>query len=98
MTEKDLELMAEMTNDRLTLLDEDDVEHEFEIIDSLEVNDNYYAVLLPIETDIEDDEEVEAVIMRVDIEDEEEIFSSIDSDEEWDLVVNAFNDKMWEEE
>jgi uncharacterized protein YrzB (UPF0473 family) len=81
----------------IVLIDEDDNEIEFEIIEIFETeNGNQYAFLFPL------DEEEESIIMKVVIgEDDEEILVEIDDDEEWNEVINAWEDyisKLDEEE
>ena len=62
--DKDLDTgFAEEEDEIITLTDEEGKEHEFVVVDVIEVSDKEYAILLPIDT--EDDEEAEAVILRL---------------------------------
>ena len=98
MTEKDLEMEEMEGMENLILVDDDNVEHEFQILDVMQVEGKQYAILLPLDTDLPEEEQ-EAVIMRLDLdENNEEMFSSIDDDAEWDAVVNAYNNAMWDDE
>ncbi|MBQ6807793.1 MAG: DUF1292 domain-containing protein [Firmicutes bacterium] len=82
--------MSEM----ITLIDEEGVEHEFEVEAFLEVDDEKYAVLIP-----QSDEYMnEAVIMRFGLDDEgEEVLFDIESDEEWERVADAYESYAEEE-
>ena len=82
--------MSEM----ITLIDEEGVEHEFEVEAFLEVDDEKYAVLIP-----QSDEYMnEAVIMRFGLDDEgEEVLFDIESDEEWERVAAAYESYAEEE-
>lgn len=83
----------------LTLSDEDGNEQEFEIIDSLELGDDFYYALVPILSDesIETDDG-DLVILKVITEEEsgDEILATIDDDDEYDKVAGIFADKLSE--
>lgn len=70
----------EELDDVLILIDEEDQEHPFQMIDMVEVDGNKYAVLVPLEEDAEEDE---AIILKI-VEDEngEEVLYDIEDDEE----------------
>lgn len=75
----------------VSLTDEEGVEHEFEHLDTLELNDNLYLAF--VEAGIPDDSEepVELIILRADKDENgEEILSSIDDEEELQAVYEAF--------
>jgi len=86
-------LNPEEMDDVLILVDEEDNEHPFRMIDMVELDGNKYAVLVP-EEDNEDDE---AVILRIE-EDEngDELLVDIEDDEEWEKVVDTWNDSFEE--
>jgi uncharacterized protein YrzB (UPF0473 family) len=69
--------------DVITLLDEEGVEHEFSIVDVLEVSDQRYAILQPIESGEEPDT---AVIFRM----EGDALVTIEDDAEFERVREAF--------
>ena len=75
-------------SDMITLIDEEGVEHEFEVEAFLEVDEEKYAVLIP-----QSDEYMnEAVIMRFGFDDDgEEVLFDIESDEEWERVADAYD-------
>jgi len=73
----------------ITLIDEDGAEHDFMVIDIIEVDDAEYAILLPVE-----EESDEAIILKI-IDDEEgnELLIDIDEDDEWEKVADAWEEK-----
>jgi uncharacterized protein YrzB (UPF0473 family) len=82
------------TDEVIILEDEDGVEHNFVLGEVLSVEGKDYAVLLPIDEDLE-----EGVIFRIDGEDGDQmVLADIESDEEWQKVVDAYNEQMDEEE
>jgi len=84
--------MAFQEEEIIVLIDEDDNEIEFEIIEIFETtDDNKYAFLLPV------DEEEESIIMKIVLdEDGEEILVEIDDDQEWEEVIQAWEDYISE--
>lgn len=52
----------EELDDVLILIDEEDQEHPFQMIDMVEVDGNKYAVLVPLEEDAEEDEDRKSVV------------------------------------
>ncbi|MGI6453287.1 MAG: DUF1292 domain-containing protein [Syntrophomonadaceae bacterium] len=85
----------------MVLVDEEGVEHEFELLAELEIEDALYRVLLPLEEEeIEDEDyEAEVIILKV-VYDEEgnEFLSDIDDDEEWEKVADAWQELADSEE
>ncbi|MCL1874490.1 MAG: DUF1292 domain-containing protein [Clostridiales bacterium] len=73
----------------IILIDEEGQEHEFEVLDILELDGDKYAVLLPLNQD--DSEEEEAVLMKFAIDDDgEEVLLDIEDDAEWEKVAAAY--------
>ncbi len=91
MSDKDLE-MEELEPDRVTLTDEEGVEREFDIIGSLEMDGNEYFALVAVDGD-----EDEYIILKVVEENGEEVLITIDDDDEFDRVADAFDNEMMEE-
>ncbi len=100
-----MEMLMPEKDDFLVLLDEEGNEHEFEVIDFLQVNDKDYVILTsPVEEDFEEeglelewdlDDEMEnsqeVVIFRIVNMGEENQFLIIVEDEaEWQNVVDAW--------
>ncbi len=76
-----------MNEERIVLLDEEGTEHGFSVVDSIELDDVVYVVLLP-----EVEPENGAVIFRVDQDDNgEDVLSEIEDDDEFDRVVEALD-------
>lgn len=89
--EEDLDIMV--------LVDEEGAEHEFELIAEMEIEDNEYRVLVPIDEKNEESEEVEVVILKVvNDEDGAEFLADIEDDEEWEMVADAWQELVDSEE
>lgn len=92
----DIEESIEMEYDILTLLDEDGQEHEFELVDSAELDGQEYMALIPI---YENPEEVledsgELLVMRVAQEDGEQYLDAIDNEDEYVKVMDFFAERL----
>ncbi len=84
----------DFADDVVILTDDEGKEHEFGIIDVVEVEDSRYVILMPT-----DDEEGEAIVMKVEVnEDEEEVIVEIEDDAEWEKVQAALEQMFCEEE
>lgn len=83
------DMMEEEFDDVLVLIDEENQEHSFQMIDMIEVDGSQYAVLAPMDEGSEDDE---AIILKVVNEDGEDVLYDIESDEEWEKVVDLWNE------
>lgn len=79
--------------DIIVLNDDEGHEHEFMHLESLEVDGNTYYVLLPVDEAEEEDDEAEAIILKLSKDENgEDMLMDIEDDEEWEKVVDA-----WEE-
>lgn len=90
-------------SDVIVLTDDEGNDHEFELLEILEVNDREYAVLAPLDgegpAEDEDVGEDEAIILRVETDENgERVFSDIEDDEEWEAVAEAWESSLEEEE
>jgi uncharacterized protein YrzB (UPF0473 family) len=87
---------AEIAADLITLTDEEGVDHEFELIDTLEFSDSTYVALIASPEDpseyLEDDGNL--VIMRIVDEDGEEVLELIEDDDEFETVSEMFMDRL----
>ena len=84
--------MEEELDDVLILVDEEDQEHPFQMIDMVEVDGSQYAVLVPLE---EGSDEDEAIILKIVLDENgEEVLYDIEDDEEWEKVVDIWNDSQ----
>ncbi len=77
--------------DVITLLDEDGTEHEFNIVDVLDVDERRYAILQPMADGEESDT---AVIFRM----EDDALVTIEDDAEFERVRQVFEDTHADEE
>ena len=95
--------------DFITVTDEDGNEFELELVDTLEHNGITYHALFPAVAEDEetgepvdvdaDDEEYGLVIMKTVVEEDgEELLSTLDSDEELDLIYNQFMERLFADE
>ena len=85
-------LMEEELDDVLILVDEEDQEHPFQMIDMVEVDGSQYAVLVPLE---EGSDEDEAIILKIVLDENgEEVLYDIEDDDEWEKVVDIWNDSQ----
>ncbi|MGI5901336.1 MAG: DUF1292 domain-containing protein [Desulfitobacteriia bacterium] len=86
--------MDEDVYDIIVLDDDEGNKHEFIHLHTLEVDGSTYYVLLPVEEEEDvDDEEAEAIILKLEVsEDGEEMLVDIEDDEEWEKIADA-----WEE-
>lgn len=77
----------------ITLVDEEGKEHDFTVVDIIEVDSVEYAILLPAQEDSD-----EAVILKFDKdEDGNEILVDIEEDEEWEKVADAWEEMVTKE-
>ena len=73
----------------VVLTDEDGNDSEFEWLDTIEIDDKQYIVVIP--TDDEEAEEV--VILRIEVDGEEENFITIDDEDELNKVFDLFKER-----
>ncbi|WXR61829.1 DUF1292 domain-containing protein [Peptostreptococcaceae bacterium AGR-M142] len=76
----------------VALVDENGEETRFEVVMTLTANDRDYAILLPIEE--EDDEQ--AYIFRIEGEEEDPKLMPIETDEEYEAVLKEYEEIMKE--
>ncbi len=82
--------------DIITVVDDQDVEHTFEMLDAIETDEARYVALLPVydaSTKVLD-ADGELVIMKVVMENTEEVLVTIDDDEEFDEIASIFEDRL----
>ena len=83
------ENMAEEFDNILSLTDEEGNEFEYEVIDAIEYNGEEFAVLLPVEEEID----AEVIILAVEVdEDGMENFFSVDDVETLEAVYEIFKE------
>ncbi|BCI59452.1 DUF1292 domain-containing protein [Solibaculum mannosilyticum] len=89
--------MAEEFNSELvTVVDEEGVQHQFELIDAIETDDGRYVALLPVYDEAQDivDDDGELIILEVTEEDGEEVLGPIENDELFDNIAAIFEDRL----
>lgn len=88
--------MTEYNPDIITLEDDDGVEYTFEVLDRIETDEARYVALLPVYDDPQKmlDDNGELVILKVEEEDGEEYFVDIEDDDEYNMIVDAFTDRL----
>lgn len=89
--------MSEERDELVVLMDEDGQETEFEFLDTVEMKEKEYVVLLPVqEEEVAPAEEV--LILRVDQDENgEDVFSSIEDDNELNEVFEQFKTQAEDE-
>lgn len=76
--------------DIVVLTDEDGLEHQFIIVDMVEVETGVYALLMPMEIESEDNDYY--VIMKVIEEGDDQILMTIDDDDEYEAVAKLIEE------
>ena len=85
----------------ITLTDEDGNEIELEYVDAIEVDGQTYMAFFPTVDDEADEaaaEEFGLVILKSITENGEELLSTLDSDEELNLVYDLFMEQLMDDE
>lgn len=85
-----------------TLIDEEGIEHQFELLDSLEENGITYYAMTPVLSDPQalEDSDGELIILKGETHEGEEVLVTIDNEEEHDRIGNCFLErfeKIWSE-
>jgi len=99
MLMKEGEIMNE-DMDIIVLYDEDGNETEFEVIATLELDDNEYAILLPKDAEIEpeSDEVDEVYVLRMEKDENgEDVLVGIEDEEELNDVIEAYEELIKDE-
>lgn len=89
---------TELEENIIVLTDDEGNEVEFEFVDLIEMDENEYVVLIPVEQN--EEEAGEVVILKVEAngEDEEgETYVSVDNEEEANKVFEMFKEKFKDE-
>ncbi|AMP20726.1 hypothetical protein AZF37_05645 [endosymbiont 'TC1' of Trimyema compressum] len=96
MSNEEKDLIEE--KDIVVLNDEEGNEHQFIIIDMVELDQGVYAVLMPLEIMEEETEDDECCILLKVVKDgDEEVLMTIEDDEEYDKVSAAI-EALYEDE
>lgn len=86
----------EFTADLITLTDEDGVDHEFELVDTLEHKDNTYVALIASPESAEEllENDGNLVIMKIIDDEDEEVLELIEDDDEFDEISDIFMNRL----
>ena len=89
-------MSEEYTPDLVTIVDEDDKEHTFEILDRIETDDSKYVAVVPyyesVDELLEDDGEV--FVLRVIEEGDETFLEAIEDDQELEDISAIFEERL----
>ena len=93
------EMGANFGPEILNLIDEDGNEHEFELLDELDIDGEHYIAIFPTAANSEDyfNSDGELIIMKIDKNDPDESYMHIESEEEFDKIAAIFVDRLSEE-
>ena len=89
--------MDEFGSDFLSIVDDDGVEYELEVLSTLEYNGQTYMAVIPAGESM-DTLELEVSILKSVEEDGEPILCSIDDEAELEAVYDLLMDSLYEEE
>ena len=83
----------------ITLVDENNVEHEFEIADVLEDAGTYYMALIPVFDTAEDllDDTGELIVLKVVADGVQEYLEAIEDEMEFNRISKLFMDRLGDE-
>ena len=84
----------------INLIDEEGMEHEFELLDELDTDDGeHYIAIFPTANNAEEyiDSDGELIIMKTDKNDPDESFMQIESEEEFDRIAAIFVERLSDE-
>ena len=86
----------EYNPDIITIEDEEGKTHNFEVLDTLDLEEERYVALLPVYDEASDiiDDDGELIILKVVNEDGEDVLITIDDDDEFDKVASIFEDNL----
>lgn len=89
-------MAGEYNPDIITLEDDDGKEYTFEVLDRIETDEARYIALLPVYDKPEEmlQDSGELVILKVAEENGEEYFVDIEDDAEYDMIADAFTDRL----
>jgi len=83
----------------LTLVDDEGEEHEFELVDSEELEGTRYVALVPVFDDAQEqlDDSGELIVLRIVEENDEEFLEAIEEEEEFDRISEFFMERLSDE-
>ena len=78
----------------ITLIDEEGKDVRFEVVDKIDIEENEYVIVLPVEDGNPTEEGI--ILKIVKYENGEEGFMTVEDDDEYQTVVDAY--ELWNEE
>ena len=90
-------MSEEFGSDFISITDEEGNSFELEVIDTLELEGENYALFLPADMD-EDDPDYGYIILQVVEENGEEMFSDVESEEMLQKLYDLFMEKLFDDE
>lgn len=83
----------------LTLIDEEGMEHEFELLDEIDDGDEHYIAIFPTANNSQEyvDSDGELIIMKIDRDDPDESFMHIEDEEEFNKISAIFVERLSDE-
>ena len=84
-------------SDFITIVDEDGVEYELEVLTTLEWNGSSYMAVIPAGEN-KDEFELEVSVLKSVVEDGESILTAIEDEAELQAVYDLIMDSLYEEE
>ena len=91
-------MSGEFGNDFITIIDDDGVEFELEVLDSMDYKGQTFVAFLPANMDEEDPDYGIIILRSVINENGEELFESIDDDDELQDVYEHFAVLLFDDE
>ncbi|MBQ6023883.1 MAG: DUF1292 domain-containing protein [Clostridia bacterium] len=84
--------------DIVTVIDEDGVEHEFEVLDRIETDDSKYVAMIPVFSGEEEllDDSGELIILRAIEENDETVLEPIEDEDEFNEIGQIFEERLSE--
>jgi len=83
-------------NDLVTITDDDGNDYMLEHVDTIEIDNTFYAAFLPADISEEDDD-YGLIILKVITENDEDIFATIDDDQLLEDLYSRFMERLAEE-
>lgn len=87
----------EMAPDLITLVDDEGNEHEFEIVDTLELAEQRYVALVAANDNEDSDDDGELVVLKSVLDGDEEFLEAIEDEAEFDQVAGIFMERLEED-
>ena len=93
---EDNAMEPEFGSEILTIVDEEGAEHEFELLDTEEIDGVRYVALAPVFEDGDDllEDSGELVVLRATEENGEEYLDAIEDEEEFDRISEFFMERL----